>query len=133
MEAIDDENSERDEGESAGFGAHAATVGRLAGQPQELKVVNPRAAGIHIGSQIHVVAVSSDCEAESVRTFRSFTPDLHRLAEWLEKVGVANIATAPPSSIRASHRTTHQGRLRRIYLPNAAQRLFPQLSRHYVS
>ncbi len=59
---------------------------------QELQVVHPLAAGIDIGSQIHVVAVSPDCDAEPVRTFRSFTADLHCLAEWLEKVGVTTIA-----------------------------------------
>lgn len=57
----------------------------------ELQVVHPRAAGIDVGSQAHVVAVPANCDAEAVRTFRSFTGDLHRLADWLESVGITTI------------------------------------------
>ena len=55
-------------------------------------VVHVCAAGIDIGSQFHVVAVPPDADPEPVRTFRSFTGDLHSLAEWLAKVGVTTIA-----------------------------------------
>ena len=43
--------------------------------------VNRNAAGIDVGSQFHVVAVAADRDEEPVRTFRSFTGDLHRLAD----------------------------------------------------
>src|SRR5688572_16463377 len=43
----------------------------------ELQVIHPQAAGIDVGSQMHVVAVPPECDAEPVRTFRSFTGDLH--------------------------------------------------------
>ena len=55
-------------------------------------VVHACAAGIDIGSQFHVVAVSPDADLEPVRTFRSFTGDLHSLADWLAKVGITTIA-----------------------------------------
>ena len=55
----------------------------------EYAVVHPRAAGIDIGSRFHVVAVSEDLDAKPVRTFSTFTNDLHRLAEWLKGLGVA--------------------------------------------
>ena len=55
-------------------------------------MVHPRAAGIDIGSQFHVVAVSEDLDAEPVRTFSTFTNDLHRLAEWLKGLGIATVA-----------------------------------------
>lgn len=45
------------------------------------RLINPNAAGIDIGSQFHVVAVSPEVDPEPVRTFRSFTGDLHRLAD----------------------------------------------------
>ena len=55
-------------------------------------MVHPWAAGIDIGSQFHVVAVSEDLDAEPVRTFSTFTNDLHRLAEWLKGLGIATVA-----------------------------------------
>jgi transposase len=58
----------------------------------DLLVVHPHAAGIDVGSQFHVVAVAADRDSEPVRTFRSFTQDLHRLAEWLEGLGITTVA-----------------------------------------
>lgn len=57
-----------------------------------LTVVHPNAAGIDVGAQFHVVAVGADRDAEPVRTFKSFTNDLHRLADWLEQVGITTVA-----------------------------------------
>lgn len=57
----------------------------------ELPVVHRSAAGIDVGSTFHVVAVPPDRD-EPVRSFLSFTGDLHRLADWLEDVGVTTIA-----------------------------------------
>jgi transposase len=41
---------------------------------------------------MHVVAVGSDRDPEPVRTFGTFTGDLHRLADWLERYGVRTVA-----------------------------------------
>jgi transposase len=57
-----------------------------------LPIVHRHAAGIDIGSTFHVVAVPPATDAEPVRTFRSFTGDLHRLADWLASVGITTIA-----------------------------------------
>ncbi len=57
-----------------------------------LPVVHRHAAGIDIGSTFHVVAVPPDIDKESVRSFRSFTGDLHLLADWLGRVGVTTVA-----------------------------------------
>lgn len=57
-----------------------------------LSTVNPRAAGIDVGAQFHVVAVPPECDAEAVRTFRSFTGDLHRLADWLVACRIQTVA-----------------------------------------
>ncbi len=57
-----------------------------------LPIIHHRAAGIDIGSTFHVVAVPADADTEPVRTFRSFTGDLNRLADWLALVGITTIA-----------------------------------------
>lgn len=54
------------------------------------KPVHPHAAGIDIGSRFHVAAVAADRDDEPVRTFRSFTADLHQLADWLAQVGTCD-------------------------------------------
>ena len=53
------------------------------------------AAGIDIGARELVVAVPPDCATagpHSVRTFRSFTDELHALADWLTQCGIKTIA-----------------------------------------
>jgi len=60
--------------------------------PQTLSTVHACAAGIDIGSRFHVVAVPPELSAEPVQSFNSFTGDLHRLADWLESVGVTTVA-----------------------------------------
>lgn len=57
-----------------------------------LITVNPSAAGLDVGATFHVVAVPPDRAEEPVRTFRSFTTDLHRLGDWLKEVGITTIA-----------------------------------------
>jgi transposase len=59
---------------------------------RRLSTVHPNAAGLDVGSTFHVVAVPQGRAEEPVRTFRSFTGDLHRLADWLQAVGVTTIA-----------------------------------------
>ena len=54
--------------------------------------IHSDAAGIDVGSRFHVVAVAPDRDAEPVRTFQSFTQDLHRLADWLKAVGITTVA-----------------------------------------
>jgi transposase len=57
-----------------------------------MSVVNTHAAGIDIGAQFHVVAVDPEWSSEPVRSFRSFTADLHELARWLKQVQVTTVA-----------------------------------------
>ena len=54
--------------------------------------INPHAAGIDIGATHHVVAVGADRDAMPVRTFRTFSGDLHALADWLQAVGITTVA-----------------------------------------
>ena len=48
--------------------------------PSLLERMNPNAAGIDCGSEAHYVAVPPDRDADPVRSFPTFTADLHRLA-----------------------------------------------------
>ena len=57
-----------------------------------LPVVHRHAAGIDVGATFHVVAVAAERDAKPVRTFRSFTGDLHRLADWLTQTGITTVA-----------------------------------------
>jgi len=45
-----------------------------------------------IGAEEIVVAVPPDRAAQPVRAFRTFTPDLHALAAWLEACGIDTVA-----------------------------------------
>ena len=57
-----------------------------------LSAVHPAAAAIDIGATMHVAAVGPDRDTEPVRTFQTFTDDLHRLADWFARCGVKTVA-----------------------------------------
>jgi len=59
---------------------------------RRFSTINLNAAGIDVGSQFHVVAVPNDRDEEPVRTFQSFTGDLHRLADWLVCCRIETVA-----------------------------------------
>jgi transposase len=54
--------------------------------------IQPDAAGIDCGEKSHFVAVGRDRDPQPVREFRTFTVDLHRLAEWLVRCGIKTVA-----------------------------------------
>lgn len=60
--------------------------------PAALPVIHRHAAGLDVGATFHVVAVPDDADDEPVRTFKSFTGDLYRLADWLTEVGITTVA-----------------------------------------
>ncbi len=51
--------------------------------PSVLERINPDVAGIDCGASEHFVAVPPDRDPHPVRSFRTFTPDLQQLADWL--------------------------------------------------
>ena len=59
---------------------------------QSQPLVRPHAAGIDVGSTELYVAVPADSDPEPVRTFATFTEDLHALADWLERCQVKTVA-----------------------------------------
>ena len=60
--------------------------------PAALERLHPNAAGIDCGSAEHFVAVPPDRDAMPVRSFATFTGDLHRLADWLTASRVTHVA-----------------------------------------
>ena len=67
---------------------------------ERLSLVHPHAAGIDIGSRAHVVAVPPQADPQPVRTFATFTGDLHAMATWLKGAGVTTIAMESTSVYR---------------------------------
>ncbi len=57
-----------------------------------LPVMRPNAGGIDIGATEIFVAVPADRDTESVRSFPTFTEDLHALADWLQQCRVDTVA-----------------------------------------
>ncbi len=57
-----------------------------------LEKMNPHASGIDVGARMHFVAVPEGRDQVSVRSFGSYTADLHALADWLEQCGVTTVA-----------------------------------------
>jgi transposase len=55
-------------------------------------VQHPCAAGIDIGAREIYVAVHQDPDGQPVRRFATFTEDLQRLADWLQRCGVTTAA-----------------------------------------
>jgi hypothetical protein len=64
------------------------------GSGRMLPVLHPDAAGVDIGAEEIYVAVPSDRDAEPVRCFETFTRDLYKLADWLQKCCVRKVAIA---------------------------------------
>jgi transposase len=56
-----------------------------------MPMVHPNAAAIDIGATMHMAAVRTDRFPEAVRSFGTFTADLHRLADWFTQCGVETI------------------------------------------
>lgn len=59
---------------------------------RNMPVIHPEAAAIDIGATMHMAAVGPDRDPGPVRSFKTFTADLHRLAEWFTQCGVKTVA-----------------------------------------
>jgi len=56
-----------------------------------MPMVHPNAAAIDIGATMHMAAVRADRTPEPVRSFGTFTTDLHRLVDWFTENGVESV------------------------------------------
>jgi transposase len=58
---------------------------------RKMPIVHPNAAAIDVGATMHMAAVRADRTPEPVRSFGTFTTDLHRLVDWFAECGVETI------------------------------------------
>ncbi len=56
-----------------------------------MPMVHPNAAAIDVGATMHMAAVGADRTPEPVRSFGTFTTDLHRLVDWFIECGVETV------------------------------------------
>jgi transposase len=61
-------------------------------QPVPLVVQHPHAAGIDVHSDMHMVCVPGDADAEPVQRFGANTCDLEAIAAWLKQCGITTVA-----------------------------------------
>ena len=57
----------------------------------KMPMVHPNAAAIDVGATMHMAAVRADRAPEPVRSFGTFTADLHRLVDWFTECGVETV------------------------------------------
>ena len=62
------------------------------GAVPSLSCIEPNAAGIDVGAMEIFVAVPPDRDPSPVRSFETFTEDLHRLKEWLLQCRIKTVA-----------------------------------------
>lgn len=67
-------------------------LGKPRVSPSVLERINPNAAGIDCGAREHYVAVPPDRDPTPVQSFKTFTSDLVRLAEWLTRCRITSVA-----------------------------------------
>lgn len=60
--------------------------------PAKLDVTNPDAAGIDIGSEEHWVCVPENRCENNTRPFNCYTPDLHKIKNWLKECNIKTVA-----------------------------------------
>lgn len=69
----------------------AKTKAKATEAVETLAIINPNAGAIDIGSEQHVVAVPPGRDTEAVRTFGSFTADIHEMGRWFKACGVTSV------------------------------------------
>jgi transposase len=84
-----------------------------------LPVLHPDAAEIDVGASELFVAVSADRDPHSVRSFPTFTRDLHALADWLEQCGIHSVAMESTSVYWIPIYQILEARGLEVYLVNA--------------
>jgi transposase len=62
------------------------------GGSRALPVLHPNAAGVDIGAEEIFVAVPAERTLDPVRSFGTFTQDLHEIADWLQSCHVRSVA-----------------------------------------
>ena len=77
---------------------------------ESLKQINLNAAGLDIGAEEIWTCVLEGRDSDSVRRFGTFTPDLHSLADWLERCDVTTVARVHGGVLDSSVRNLGRAR-----------------------
>jgi hypothetical protein len=88
---------------------------------ESLKQLNLNAAGLDIGAAEIYAAVPEDRAEQSVRSFATFTADLHALADWLAACGIETVAMESTSVYWVPVYEILEARGFDLYLVNAQQ------------
>jgi transposase len=67
-------------------------MGKPSKRVEQVEVVHPNAAGLDSGAREIYGCLPPDRAGETIRMFGTFTPDLHRLANWLVTYGMDTVA-----------------------------------------
>jgi Transposase IS116/IS110/IS902 family./Transposase. len=59
---------------------------------RQMPIMRPHAAGMDIGAEEIYVAVPGDHDDQPIRSFGTFTCELHALADWLQQYGIDTVA-----------------------------------------
>jgi transposase len=86
---------------------------------EELPVLHPDAAGIDIGASELFVAVAANRDPQPVRSFPTFTRDLHALADWLQHCGIRSVVMESTSVYWIRVYQILEARGFEVYLVNA--------------
>jgi transposase len=86
---------------------------------EAIEIINRNAAGLDIGSREIWAAVPPDREGETVKVFSTFTPDLHRLADWLIERSVDTVAMESTGVYWIAAFEILEARGLQVYLVNA--------------
>ena len=84
-----------------------------------LEQINLKAAGLDIGVEEIYVAVPKGRNEKSVRSFLTFTADLHQLANWLEDCEIETVAMESTGSYWVPIYEILESRGLEVYLVNA--------------
>ena len=86
---------------------------------EEFEIVHPNAGGLDIGAAEIYGCIPPDREGETVQRFGTFTPDLHRLADWLVANRVDTVAMESTGIYWIPAFEVLEGRGLKVYLVNA--------------
>ena len=59
-----------------------------------IPIIHARAAAIDVGARFHVATVAPELCDEPVQTFKAFTGDIDRMADWFVSLGIETVAMA---------------------------------------
>lgn len=93
-------------------------VGKASRRLEQVEIVHPNAAGLDIGAREIYGCLPPDRAGETVKVFGTFTPDLHRLADWLVANQVDTVAMESTGVYWIAAFEVLEARSLKVYLVN---------------